>query len=205
MRFLDLKTKLQNIQPFSLNDIKKYDPDFYSSRFTEWQKKGYILKVTKGFYTFSDLVLSENTVFRIANEIYSPSYVSLESALNQYNIIPEGVYSITSVTTKETQILNSNLTTFSYKSIKNDLFWGYVVEGSQIEKHKIASLEKALLDYFYFNKNLKTMDDIQSLRLNYDILKSKLDIEIYQNYLQIFKNLRVQKLSKILLKVIINA
>jgi len=205
MRFLDLKTKLNEIQPFSINDIRKYDTDFYCSRFTEWQAKGYITKIIKGFYIFSDLKLSESIIFRIANQIYSPSYISLESALNYYNIIPEGVYSITSVTTQETQTMCSGLATYSYRSIKNDLFWGYVVRGEKIEKHKIATLEKAILDYFYFNKNMKDAVDIQSLRWNYDILKVKLNRELYRSYSEILNNIRVRRLSKILFKLVDNA
>jgi len=90
MKFLELKNELKDFPIFSLNEIKNIDPNFYRRRLNEWQDKGYIKKVIRGYYIFSDLQLSEEILFKIANRIYSPSYVSLESALSYYHLIPVG-------------------------------------------------------------------------------------------------------------------
>ena len=39
MQYLQLKENLKNFTIFTLNDIKKIDPDFGRSRLNEWQKK----------------------------------------------------------------------------------------------------------------------------------------------------------------------
>src|SRR5579864_6761878 len=103
MRYLDLKNQLNDFIVFSLKDIRKLDSSFYNRRLSEWRRKGYIKMVRRGYYIFSDLKLSEDVLFLIANRIYSPSYVSLESALSYYGLIPEGVLSITSVSTRKTE------------------------------------------------------------------------------------------------------
>lgn len=44
----------------SANDILKIDSDFHKQRLSEWQKKDYIKKITKGYYIFSDLEINES-------------------------------------------------------------------------------------------------------------------------------------------------
>jgi len=80
MKYLELKSELRDFTIFSLNEIRNIEPGFHRRRLNEWQDKGYIKKVVRGYYIFSDLKLSEETLFKIANRIYLPSYISLESA-----------------------------------------------------------------------------------------------------------------------------
>jgi len=47
MRFLELKEKIQDQLIFTTNDIKKFDSSFSLQRLTEWQKRGYIKKITR--------------------------------------------------------------------------------------------------------------------------------------------------------------
>ncbi|MBU4602769.1 hypothetical protein KKA86_06685, partial [bacterium] len=70
MKFLELKSELRGFTIFSLNEIKNIEPDFHRRRLNEWQDKGYIKKVVRGYYIFSDLKLSEEILFKIANRIY---------------------------------------------------------------------------------------------------------------------------------------
>jgi len=101
MQFLELKKNLKDFMIFSKRDIEKMDQSFHNQRLSEWQKKGYIKMIRRGYYIFSDLEINESILFLIANKIYSPSYVSLEMAFSYYNLIPESVYSVTSVTTEK--------------------------------------------------------------------------------------------------------
>jgi predicted transcriptional regulator of viral defense system len=82
MRYLELKESLKDFTVFSLADIRQTDSFFHRRRLNEWQEKGYIKKLIRGFYIFSDLELNENVLFEIANRIYAPSYISLEIALS---------------------------------------------------------------------------------------------------------------------------
>jgi len=72
MQYIELKEALKDFTIFSLNDIKKIDSRFFRSRLNEWQDKGYIKKIIKGYYIFSDLKLNEDVLFEIANRIYNP-------------------------------------------------------------------------------------------------------------------------------------
>ena len=60
-------------------------------------KSGDILKLKKGLYTS---VNSKTHLFCIANLLFAPSYISLESALSYWGLIPEKVNNITSITNK---------------------------------------------------------------------------------------------------------
>ena len=60
-------------------------------------KKGLLVRLRQGYYTFSEYLASSDHVYFFANRIYKPSYISLHTALSFYGIIPEAVGSITSV------------------------------------------------------------------------------------------------------------
>ncbi|MHA6727321.1 hypothetical protein ACX3PU_04575 [Chryseobacterium sp. A301] len=54
-----------------------------------------LIPLKKGLYVWNSDVLPEN--FSIANTLYAPSYVSVESALSFYGLIPERVFSVSSM------------------------------------------------------------------------------------------------------------
>lgn len=202
MKFLELQQKLSDQLVFTANDIKKIDPNFYFSRLTEWQKKGYIKKVIKGYYIFSGAELNEIALFAVANRIYSPSYVSLESVFRYYNIIPEGVFSITSVSTRNTYEFSTDIGVFKYRKEKPSLFFGYKVIQKGKIKAKIAFLEKALLDYFYLNPEFSTEESIKGLRFNSESLFENLDMENLKEYLSRFHNKGLEQRINLFLKII---
>src|SRR3989338_6658324 len=103
MKFLEFKQNLKDFITFNLQDIRKIEPGFDLRRLSEWQRKGYIQKLRRGYYIFSDIALNEEKLFLVANRLYGPSYVSLEMALSFYGLIPEGVYALTSITTRKTE------------------------------------------------------------------------------------------------------
>jgi len=110
-------------------------------------KKGFFVKLRNGLYTFRHHYPSE---LEIANKIYAPSYVSLEYALSFYNIIPETVYSVTSVTTKTTREFVINNVSYTYSKIKKIAFTGYIKKYFNGQTALIAEQEKAFIDYLYF-------------------------------------------------------
>ncbi|MCD6270372.1 hypothetical protein J7J23_01175, partial [bacterium] len=100
-------------------------------------------------YKLSDFGVKDP--FLLANFIYSPSYISLESALNYYSIIPDIPFTITSVTINKTKKFKTkNYGVFYYSHLKPDLFFGF--KSILVEKkysYIIALPEKALFDYLY--------------------------------------------------------
>lgn len=159
MQYIELKNNLKDFLVMSGRDFKKEDPGFHVQRLTDWQNKGYIKKVAKSYYVFSDTEINENVLYVMANEIYDPSYVSLESAFSYYNLIPEGVYSVTSVSSKKTIVMKTPFGNFNYKKMKPELMFGYGLVGYKNHNFKMAEIEKAVLDYFYINPRVKSEED----------------------------------------------
>lgn len=188
MDFISFKSQLEEQIIVSLNDIYKEDPNFHRARLNDWQKKGYIKKIIRGYYIFSDVEVDSNILFLTANQIYSPSYVSLESALSYYNLIPEGVYTITSVSTRKTNYFDTEFARFSFKSIKKSLFFGYDLIRYKNTIIKMAQLEKVILDYLYLNADLENENDFASLRINKNELQENLNINTLKKYLHAFDN-----------------
>lgn len=177
MTFLEFRRGLKDFKIFSLSDIRGIDPGFYRTRLNEWQNKGYIRKVIRGYYIFTEQELDEFSLFTFANKIYNPSYISLESALSYYHLIPQSVYAVTSVTTLPTRVFKTSLANFKYHRIKTAMFFGYELMLPNNKHCKIACPEKALLDYFYINPDIKDCDDFAQLRVNTDEFMKQVNLE----------------------------
>lgn len=168
MNYRQLRDSMKDFTVFSLNEIRQVNPQFHRRRLNDWQGKGYIRKVIKGFYVFADRALDERALFEIANRIYKPSYVSLESALAHYQLIPESVFGVTSVSTRRTYSFSSELAEFRYRTVRPRLFFGYDMAGDGAKHIKIARPEKAVLDFLYLNPRIRSRADLESLRIDPD-------------------------------------
>ncbi len=201
MNYIEFQKYLKNYLVFSLNDIRKFYPNFSKIQLTRWQKKALIKKIIKKYYVFSDQELDENALYLIANTIYKPSYISLETALSYYGLIPEGVFVATSVTTRQTYEFQSELINFHYRKVRADLFWGYKLMDYKNWKINFAEPEKALLDFFYFNAHLTSTTDFEGLRINQEIFTEIIDQEKFKNYLIEFHNKLLTTRVNIFLKL----
>lgn len=204
MKYIQLKQALKDFTVFSLNDIKLIDPHFHRRRLNEWQEKEYIKKIAKGRYIFSDLAIDENVLFEIANRLYGPSYVSVESALSYYQIIPESVYGITSISTRRTYSFSTPLGEFQYRTLKPAFFFGYQIVKYNEKAFKIADIEKAVLDFFYLHPELSSINDIASLRFSEDIFRQNYNQKKLQNYLDKFGQKALANRIKVFLNMVIN-
>lgn len=194
MKYLDFYREFSRFTIFSLNDIRKVDQKFHPRQLISWQKKGYLIQLLRGYYMFADVPLDEALLILAANTLYTPSYVSLYFALAYYQLIPESVFTITSITTKKTNIHTTPIGTFSYTSIKPSLFFGYTLIPWQGRMLAIAHPEKAIIDTFYSQKALKTRDDIQALRFDREQLHEHIKHDRLDFYNNQYPNQRVQQL-----------
>ncbi len=136
--------------------------------------KGYLVNLKKGWYVAQPYIdnLENLTAYReyLANHLRKPSYLSLEYMLAKYNLIPETIHSLTSITKKSTREYENKLGSFSYKNIKENLFCGYEKrESGQLQIYE-ATKAKALFDYLYLKSNLGenlTYELGQGLRINW--------------------------------------
>lgn len=136
-----------------------------------------IQRVRRGLYFFTGENIDS---FRLANLIYTPSYISLETALSYYSLIPEVVYAITSLTTRPTREFVFNDISYCYQTIKREAFTGYIAQELNGRKMFIATAEKALADYCYFlSMGKKSENDRVDL--------SKINLKKVKEYLTLFK------------------
>lgn len=110
-------------------------------------KRGLLLKFKNGLYGLSSMNILK---FLIANKLYIPSYISFETALSYYHIMPETVYTVFSATTKASRQFEAQESNFIFHRIKKEVFFGYVPKKIDETVILIAEPEKALLDYLYF-------------------------------------------------------
>ena len=203
MTFRDFQTQVRDLPAFNLNDVRKIDPDFHRQQLSDWLDRGYIKSLAGGFYLLADSQVDESYLFMLANRIYEPSYISRESALANYHVIPESVLGVTSVSSRKTKLFESEWGRFSYRSIKPVLMFGYrVVEQRKMIKYKIASLEKAVLDYLYWNSGIDTSEDFAGLRWNRQELLGLEDNPLFKKYLKIFDNKALDRRVGLLMEYI---
>lgn len=193
MRFLSFREKLKDFVAFNLSDIRKIDADFDLRRLSEWQDKGYLKMIRRGYYAFVGIEINEPVLFLIANKIYTPSYVSLEMALSYYNLIPEAVYGVTSISSRKTNHFKSDFGEFFYRHVKPQLMFGYNLIDYKGYNFKMAEPEKAILDYFYLNSALNAEKDFDALRFNSSEFNEIADKVKLQRYLLSFGNKRLEK------------
>jgi predicted transcriptional regulator of viral defense system len=198
MKFIDLKLKFQEETIIDAKNIQTVFGALDRRRLFEWQRKGYIKKIVNNFYIFTDAKIDDTSLKIIANKIYSPSYVGLESALSHYGFIPDIVYQITSVTTQKTKAFKTKIAQFSYRTVKPSFFWGYNLERSQSGGYFISDPEKTIMDYFYLNPQQANTNAVEELRLNKKMCRKLLNFKKLTQYLRLFDNARLDTTVKIL-------
>ena len=92
MNKLEFQNYFKQYKVFSLKDVRKQAPDFSYRQINRWEKDGFLGKIKQGFYIFSGQELNKYFLFFTANKIYAPSYISFETALKFYGLIPEEVF-----------------------------------------------------------------------------------------------------------------
>lgn len=172
---------------FSVNNKKA--GDFISKH----AKKGNFIRIKRGVY-FSPF--NPPSKLEIANYLVKPSYISFETALSYYNIIPETVYTITSATTSRPKEYEVQKQEYKFHKIKKELFFGY--EPVQIRGRLIlmATPEKALLDYLYISSLKKS-----SINSRLDL--SKIDKKEFKKFFVSYFKQKIRK-NKPLINLIKN-
>ena len=171
MKYLDFQAKI-NKNVFTLLDVKKMFPKedvlLISKQLHRFINRGLIGRIKRNLYYLKGKEVDE---MYIANQIYKPSYISLEYALNSYGIIPDVPFAVTSVSLTTTKNVKTSMGSFYYSKIKKSLYFGFKnVESFEKDYYMlVAEKEKALLDYFYIRK-IKTTAE---LRLSLEDINKK--------------------------------
>lgn len=194
MNYLEFRNKMFDLACFNVHQVYSWQPGFDRNNIVRWTKKGQLIRLRQGYYTFPEYKLKPDFTLYFANRIYKPSYVSLHSALAFYGLIPEAVIQITSVSTLKTASFSNEFGNYEYKSIKADLMFGYVLKPiANGRTLQIATPEKALLDLLYLYPFYDSEKEMEDLRLDQDFMDDQLDIRILEEFTSKFKNKALEK------------
>jgi len=201
MNYLEFKNQMFDLACFNINQVYAWQPDFDRNNLTRWLKKSLLIHLRQGYYSFPDYKDKVDFAYYFANRIYRPSYISLHTALSHYGIIPEAVVQITSVTTLKTAAFTNEFGDYSYKSVKEDLYFGFNLK--QISDDKtllLATPEKAVLDLLYLYPFYDTEQELLALRLDEEFIYNELNINLLKEFCAHFKNKSLEKRVQLLMK-----
>lgn len=162
-------------------DLLMYEYRNYSNIYNKIrneENKKNLIKIRRGLYETNP---SANPL-TLANAILSPSYISFETALSYYGMIPERVYAIKSATfmKNKKKEFSNHFGLFLYCDINKNAY-PYDICQIEIENVKvaIASREKALIDMISIlspRNNIKELEDLifNDLRID-EVIFDKLD------------------------------
>ncbi len=176
----------QNLKPL-LTDYT--NPDDFISRMV---KSGKLVRLKNGFFLITEKIANSPVPYeQIANLLYGPSYISFEWALSFYKMIPEGVFVVTSTSSSQSKVFNTQVGTFEYIYLSHSRYAiGIDQKENKLGRFLIATPEKALADLIHMkSKGLEgrdlLIDLIEARRIDEERLKDldkKLLLEIADNY-----------------------
>ena len=194
MNFLEFRKKMFNLACFNIDQVYAWQPDFDRNNLSRWTKKGLLIRLRQGYFTFPEYKDKRDYAYYFANRIYRPSYISLHTALAFYGMIPETVVQITSVTSLKTASFKNEFGEYIYKSVNQNLMFGYdlkPIEGGRTLQ--FAKPEKALLDLLYLYPEYNSKQDLIDLRLDEDFLHGEFSKSRLVEYNTKFKSKTVDR------------
>lgn len=155
-----------------LSVLKDYKRPY--DKINELVKQGMLILVRRGFYIPGEKAnIKRPEPFLLANHLMGPSYISLESALSYWGLIPERVFETTSVTTGQTALYKTPVGRFRY--IKTALpYYAFGVRQLELTTRQhvlIATPEKALCDKIVTTSGLLLRSITQTRDLLLDDLR----------------------------------
>jgi len=162
----------------------KVDPANIQLQLARWTKSGRVYQLRRGLYAFAPPYQKVKPhPFVIANRMSRASYVSCQSALAFYGLIPEYVPATTSVTTHRPGRWETPLGVFDFRHIQFNLLRGYrMIDLGNEQRAFIATPEKALLDLIYLQPKSDSLAYMRELRLqnlerlNLDGLRGQVEV-----------------------------
>jgi len=158
---------------FTSQDVSTLFPESQNKRYALVKRaiaSSEIIHIRRGLYCLAPKYQKKNiNLYALAERIYGPSYISLESALSWHGWIPEAVYTVTSVSFGKSKEFKTPLGVFSYSRVPQKVFYTCVARLTDEvgDVLLMASPLKALADYVYVQKKdwtgLKPV--VESLRI----------------------------------------
>jgi len=167
---------------------------------SRWTKAGRLYQLRRGLYA---LALPFQKVkphpFVVANRMVRSSYVSLQSALGYYGLIPEIVPVTTSVTTGRPGHWQTPLGVYTFRHIKTEWFAGYrLVDLGGNQQAFVATPEKALLDLVHLQPGGDSAEYLQELRLQG---MERLDLDELQHQAELASSQKLRRAAVLVIKL----
>ena len=203
-------TQIGNI-PISVSALESLFPNIKrgNQKIRLLERDRQIIRLKKGLYVCNPEITGKIlSTELIANHLYTPSYVSMSSALRYYGLIPEAEFTKQSMTLKHSKDFDTPLGRFEYTHISKKAF---SVGLTNIRKDGyafvIATPEKALCDLIANspNVNLRYLKDAvtyleDDIRMELDDFR-QMKPEIFEEYINVGKKAdSIRTLLKLLYK-----
>lgn len=162
---------------------KEYSHSATHNRIHQLEKNGWFVRIKQGLYVVvSDIgsrSISNISLFRIAQALNNKSYVSLNYALNYYNMFDQYAKILTSITTTRTKKYKFQQIIFKFTKINKNYYFGFSQKRVEGKLVNMADLEKIIIDYLYLYKTSYILSLMLEKLTDY---KNDFDFEKMQNY-----------------------
>jgi hypothetical protein len=143
------------------------DPAGVLRQLSRWVRAERLLQIRRGLYAIAPPIQRARPhPFLVANRLVPGSYVSLQSALAHFALIPESVPVTTSVTIGRPGRWDTPLGTYDFRHVQPDFLAGFrripLMGGGEA---LLATPEKALLDLIYLEPDADSPAYLAELRL----------------------------------------
>lgn len=197
--------------PVSTSAVASLFPDLKAgnNKVCNLEADGKIIRLKNGLYVVdpkvSRVALSTEL---IANHLYTPSYISMQTALRYYGLIPEAVYTIQSMTLKHSRNFDTPVGRFVYKTIAREAFpVGIKSVNENGFAFVMATPEKAICDLIANSPkvNLRYLKDVEvyfeeDIRMEMEDFLN-MDVSVFERYAQVGKKAKsIETLIKYLKK-----
>ncbi|MDY0001016.1 MAG: hypothetical protein RBU30_06955 [Polyangia bacterium] len=170
MRFDDLVERTRTLPWFDLATVVQLVDEPRQSvlnQLSRFSRAGKLIPLRRGMYVLGERYRRiDPTPAELAGALYRPSYLSDVWALSYHGLIPEGVAEYTSVTTRTTKAFQNSFGVFSYRNVKQEMFFGYSPVILLGRRALLASAEKALVDHFYLSLGEWTQERMMEMRFS---------------------------------------
>jgi predicted transcriptional regulator of viral defense system len=170
----------------------KVNPEIVRMQLARWMNSGRVHQLRRGLYMIAPPYQKVKPhPFMVANRMQRASYVSGQSALAFYGLIPEVVPVTLSVTAGRPERLDTPLGVFEFRHVKPGLLRGYRMTDLGLSQQAlVATPEKALLDLVYLQPGGDTPNYIHELRLQN---LERLDLDELHRQAEIFNTPKLRR------------
>jgi predicted transcriptional regulator of viral defense system len=202
MNFWQLRNQFYDLVCFNVNQVYAWQPDFEKNNLTRWTKQNLLVKLRNSWYSFPEYLKTPNIQHFVSNKMYSPSYVSLHSALAFYGIIPEAIVQTTAVSSLKKANFENAFGSFSYQQILPQLMFGNE-QKTFLNKYSLifATPEKAILDLLYLYPLYNNEQEIRELRFDEEFMQEDLNIGRLNEFTERFQSKTLSRRVNLLLKI----